>query len=36
MLAGGMIQLMFCLAFLQRYWRRCREQDRHAPAASDG
>lgn len=30
MLAGGMIQLIFCLAFLQGYWRRCREQDRHA------
>jgi O-antigen/teichoic acid export membrane protein len=30
MLAGGMIQLIFCLVFLRRFWRRCRMQDLHA------
>jgi O-antigen/teichoic acid export membrane protein len=30
MLAGGMIQLIFCLAFLRRFWQRCRMQEKHA------
>ena len=30
MLAGGMIQLIFCLVFLRRFWRRCRMQELHA------
>jgi O-antigen/teichoic acid export membrane protein len=30
MLAAGVIQLAFCLVLLQRFWRRCREQDQRA------
>ena len=36
LLAGGMMQLICCLVFLRRFWRRDRDQARHASSESRG